>query len=227
MESAERPLSVEPWLVWEDLSFSWGGAVLFDAVSLTISARPCLWLMGSSGIGKSTFLRIAAGYQRPDRGRCLIFGQEVRGPGRDRVLSFQDHKLFPWMRVEDNIGFTLKLARWTEADIRSRIDRLLEAADLTNAARLWPRQLSGGMSQRVAVLRALAPRPRCILLDEPFSALDADNATRMMRLITAELEENRSTAVIASHNLTLMRDKSEPAIIFAHEKGRTQIRCAF
>ena len=216
-------MSADPWLVWNEVCFSRGRTPLFDRVSLSIGTASPLWLTGPSGIGKSTFLRIVAGYLRLDAGRCIVCGEAVTGPGVSRVLAFQDYKLYPWMRVEDNIGFALRLTGWAEKERLSRIAALLQAAGLSDAARLWPRELSGGMSQRVAVLRALAPRPRCLLLDEPFSALDADNAARMMSLIADELERNGSYAVIASHNPAFMRARNEPALVFSSSGHHTRI----
>ena len=131
-------------------------------------------LIGRSGSGKSTVLNIVAGFLRPERGRCLLAGAPVTGPGPDRCVVFQEDALFPWLTVRENIGFGLRGPAWPRAVIGREVDRFLALVGLGAYGDYLPRALSGGMKQRVALARALMAQPKLLLLDEPLSSLDKE-----------------------------------------------------
>ena len=156
------------------LTRSFAGLDAVNDVSLSVAAGQVMCLLGPSGCGKSTTLRMIAGVDRPDAGQILIDGQQVFGPGQNLPpeargvgLMFQDFALFPHLNVAANVGFGLSGDKTLRA---RRVDELLERVNLTGFGAQHPHQLSGGEQQRVALARALAPRPRVMLMDEPFSA---------------------------------------------------------
>jgi iron(III) transport system ATP-binding protein len=162
-----------------------------------------LALFGPSGCGKTTALRLVAGFEQPDRGRILLDGQPVAGPGanvppeRRRVgIVFQDYALFPHLTVAANVAFGLRRSANRDAEVEA----LLEQVGLGGMGARWPHQLSGGQQQRVALARALAPRPRVLLLDEPFSNLDATLRARMRVEVRAILAEASVTAIFVTHD---------------------------
>ncbi len=178
---------------------SFGGRRVVDDVSLAVSAGQVTCLLGPSGCGKSTTLRMIAGVDRADAGEVRLDGELVAGPGvhvppelRSVGLMFQDFALFPHLTVADNVGFGLRIDRPAKA---RRIEELLEKVDLSGFGRKHPHELSGGEQQRVALARALAPRPRVMLMDEPFSGLD-NRLRDGIRDRTLELLIEEGTAVL-------------------------------
>jgi iron(III) transport system ATP-binding protein len=173
-----------------------------DALSLRVSEGEILALLGPSGCGKTTTLRLIAGLEHPDEGTIALRGQIVAGPGRavppeERGVGivFQDYALFPHLTVGDNVAFGLpRPAR------RSRVDEVLDLVGLRDLAPRYPHELSGGQQQRVALARALAPAPALLLLDEPFSNLDADLRTQMRDEVERILRASRTTAVFVTHD---------------------------
>ena len=190
-----KPVETGPRVAVEHVTRRLGGRAVVDDVSLALQAGQVTCLLGPSGCGKTTTLRMIAGVDRPDRGRILIDGQDVtqsppeaRGVG----LMFQDFALFPHLTVAQNVGFGL------QGDARTRMKRvgeLLEKVDLSSFASKHPHELSGGEAQRVALIRALAPRPRVMLMDEPFSGLD-NRLRDGIRDATLALLKAEGTAVL-------------------------------
>jgi len=184
-----------PRLQAEGLTRRFGGRAVVDEVSLEVEAGQVTCLLGPSGCGKSTTLRMIAGVERPDWGRVVIDGVEVFGardvpPERRGVgLMFQDFALFPHLTVAGNIGFGLK------GDKTARVGELLEKVDLAGFGGKHPHELSGGEQQRVALARALAPRPRVMLMDEPFSGLD-NRLRDGIRDTTLDVLKAEGTAVL-------------------------------
>ncbi len=190
-------------LVTEGLSRAFGGQKVVDAVNLSVAPGQVTCLLGPSGCGKSTTLRMIAGVETPDAGRIVIDGTEVAGPGglvppeaRSVGLMFQDFALFPHLDVAANVGFGL---RGDKAARARRVGELLERVNLTGFGAKHPHQLSGGEQQRVALARALAPRPRVMLMDEPFSGLD-NRLRDGIRDTTLEiLKEEGAAVVLVTH----------------------------
>jgi iron(III) transport system ATP-binding protein len=179
----------------------YGDTIALDAFDLTVPAGTILGLLGPSGSGKTTALRVIAGFERPDTGSVAIDGTTVTGPGafvppeRRRVgMVFQDYALFPHLDVTANVGYGLR-----GRDPR-RVAEVLDLVGLTGVERRRPHELSGGEQQRVALARALAPRPRIVLLDEPFSNLDAARRETVRREVRTILVEARATAVFVTHD---------------------------
>jgi iron(III) transport system ATP-binding protein len=185
------------------LARRFGDVVAVDSVDLEVRPGEMLTVLGPSGCGKTTVLRLIAGLDTPDAGTIEIGGRRVAGggasvpPERRRVgMVFQDVALFPHLSVRDNIGYGLR----GDPDREVRIRELLELIDLPDAARRMPHQLSGGMQQRVAVARALAPRPDVVLLDEPFSSLDAALRTQLRGDVREILRAAGTAAVFVTHD---------------------------
>ena len=208
---------MSPRLQVQKLIRRFGGRTVVDDVSLSVEAGQVMCLLGPSGCGKSTTLRMIAGVERPDAGRVVIDGVEVFGAGRNVPpegrgvgLMFQDFALFPHLTVAGNVGFGLR------GDKSVRVEELLEKVGLSGFAAKHPHELSGGEQQRVALARALAPKPRVMLMDEPFSGLDnrlrdgiRDETLAVLKaegaavlLVTHEPDE----AMRMSDEIALMRD---------------------
>ncbi|HLJ27056.1 MAG TPA: ABC transporter ATP-binding protein [Candidatus Angelobacter sp.] len=158
-------------------------------------------LLGPSGCGKSTLLRMVAGLDRPDAGEILVNGQPVHGPGKDRGMVFQKYTSFPWLTVEENVGYGLKINGTPEAQCKETVGHLLKAVGLTEFAGVYPETLSGGMQQRVAIARTLALRPSVILMDEPFGALDAQTRSEMQQLLLQIWDETACTILFVTHDV--------------------------
>lgn len=209
----------------EDLSFSYDDAkgkehgiakkdairsqVLHD-INLIIPDGQFMCIIGHSGGGKSTLLRLLAGLSKPDAGSILIDGQPVTGPGLDRSIVFQNYSLFPWMRVKENVEFGIGQAnkeldrQLTRADIASIADEYLAKVGMADAHDKYPYQLSGGMQQRVAIARALAMDTEIILFDEPFGALDVRTRRTLQDLVSNlwNAGQHRKTVVFVTHDIS-------------------------
>jgi len=196
-----------PTLSIEELSRTFpgvrGGAPTraIEPTSLRVADRDFLCLLGPSGCGKSTLLRMVAGLDRPTTGRVLLDGEPVAGPGADRGMVFQSYTLFPWLTVEENIGFGLR-EQGVRAEERRRVaGHFIERVGLRGFERHYPRMLSGGMQQRTALARALANDPKVLLLDEPFGALDNQTRALMQELLLGIWEADRKTVLFVTNDI--------------------------
>lgn len=178
-----------------NLQKSYGGRVVLPGIDLTLRPGSVTALIGASGCGKSTLLRVVAGFVSPDAGEMLLEGVPCGGPGVDRVMVFQDDALFPWLGVAENVAFGLKNGGMPPALRRERVREMLALVGLEQWEQALPSTLSGGMRQRVALARALVLRPKLLLLDEPFAALDAITRSRMQGLL-AELQARTGVTVL-------------------------------
>ncbi|HVF63019.1 MAG TPA: ABC transporter ATP-binding protein [Casimicrobiaceae bacterium] len=174
-----------------------------DGVSYAIHDREFVSIIGPSGCGKTTMMNIVAGFMQPTSGTVLLDGKPIAGPGPDRGVIFQEYGVFPWLTVRENIAFGLKLAaNVTPASERdetvTRYMRLMGLADFADA---WPRMLSGGMRQRLALARAYAVRPQFLLMDEPFGALDAQTRSAMQDLLLGVLAAEGKTVMLITHSV--------------------------
>lgn len=158
-------------------------------------------LLGPSGCGKSTILRLIAGLDRPDSGRVLVDGNPVTGPGSDRGMVFQKYTSFPWLTVEANVAYGLKIKGTPDTEIAATVAHLVNAVGLNGFEKSYPDTLSGGMQQRVAIARTLAVRPRVVLMDEPFGALDAQTRSGMQNLLLRIWDESASTVLFVTHDV--------------------------
>lgn len=171
-------------------------------VSMEVAAGEVVCVVGPSGCGKSTLLDIIAGLTKPDAGRVLADGQPVTGPGRQRLVVFQEPSLFPWLDVFGNVMFGLRLCPELNKSERHEIaHRYLALVGLEKFERVHVHELSGGMKQRVALARALAPNPQVLLMDEPFGALDAMTREHLYDDVQRIWSDSRKTIVFVTHNM--------------------------
>src|SRR5712692_4299429 len=159
----------------EELAKRYGGAAVFERVSFTIERGEFVCIIGHSGCGKTTILNILAGLDRASDGVVIMDGREVAGPSLERGVVFQGHALMPWLSVMSNIAFAVKSRwpDWNHIQVQTHCQKFIDLVGLTGSEHKKPAQLSGGMKQRVGIARAFAIKPKMLLLDEPFGALDA------------------------------------------------------
>jgi len=170
-------------------------------IDLTIGVGEFLAVVGPSGCGKSTLLAMIAGLLAPDSGTIEMHGEPVTGPGEGRAVVFQDAALMPWLTVRHNVEYGMRAQRVPRADRRRRADEAIEMVHLSHVADRHPHELSGGMRQRVSIARALVLRPEVLLMDEPFSALDAQTRTILQDELQRIWLETRPAVVFVTHNL--------------------------
>jgi len=185
-------------------------------VNLKVEAGDFVCLVGPSGCGKSTFLRIVAGLESPDEGQILFDGHPVIETGPERIMVFQEGALFPWLKVQDNVEFGLKMAGIPKEERAKISHRYLDMMQLTKFADSYTFQLSTGMKQRVAIARALVMDPDVLLMDEPFAALDAQ--TRDLLLVEMQLiwEKTKKTILFVTHNVAEAAVLGTKVVIFSN-----------
>jgi NitT/TauT family transport system ATP-binding protein len=189
-------------------------------IDLELADNEFVSLVGTSGCGKSTLLGIVAGLQDFDEGELLVDGAPVTGPGLDRGVVFQTYTLLPWLTARRNVEFALKAAGLGRAACREVAAEHLELVKLTKFADAYPSQLSGGMQQRVAIARALSYRPKMLLMDEPFGALDALTRHQMQELLTRIWEEHRLTVLFVTHDVEEAVYMSDRIVVMSIGPGR-------
>ena len=172
-----------------------------EDVSIDIQDNNFVCIVGPSGCGKSTLLRMLAGLDFPSAGNIIVNDRKVTGPGPDRGMVFQTYTLFPWMNVEDNIKFGLKIKKLPKAEQQEIADRYLKIIGLEKFAKSYSKELSGGMKQRVAIARALANQPEVLLMDEPFGALDPHTKSMMQLLMREIWVKEHPTVVFITHDI--------------------------
>lgn len=175
--------------------------VAIENASIEILDNEFVSIVGPSGCGKSTLLRILAGLDHASRGIALVDDQSVENPGADRGMVFQSYTLFPWLTVEDNIRFGLKIKKMPKAKADEIVERYLAIIKLEEFRKSYPKELSGGMKQRVAIARALANSPTVLLMDEPFGALDSQTKSEMQLLMRQIWQEEKPTVVFITHDI--------------------------
>lgn len=174
-----------------------------DDVSYDINDGDFIAVIGPSGCGKTTMMSMLAGFQKPTSGKVLFDGSPVTGPGPERGVIFQEYGVFPWLTVKDNIAFGLKLkANHVPVAERDQIcEHYLALMGLSDFANSYPKHLSGGMRQRLAIARAYAVRPQFLLMDEPFGALDAQTRANMQNLLLKVLATEGKTVMLITHSV--------------------------
>jgi NitT/TauT family transport system ATP-binding protein len=197
-----------------------GPTVALDGFTLDVAGGEIVALIGPNGCGKSTFLRFAAGLLVPERGRITLDGREIREPD-DRIgLVFQEPRLLPWRSVARNITYPLELAGWPAPRRAARLGELLHAVGLEGAAALRPVPLAGGLRQRAAIARSLALSPDVLLLDEPFSSLDALTRERFNLELLRLQERTGTTIVIVTHSIPEAILVADRVIVMTPRPGR-------
>lgn len=200
--------------------FASGGreVAALEGVDLAVQPGEFLSIIGGSGCGKSTFLRIVAGLERHDAGEVTIGGASVGGPSLERGIMFQDSRLLPWLTVERNVAFALTRDR--PKDLSERVAAAIRLVGLAGFEKAYPHQLSGGMAQRVALARVLVNEPRVLLLDEPFGALDALTKIQMQQELLRIWEARRSTVILVTHDIDEAVYLGDRVAIMSHRPGR-------
>jgi NitT/TauT family transport system ATP-binding protein len=170
-------------------------------INMHVETGEFVSVVGASGSGKSTLLRLVAGLDFPTSGSITVDSQPVIGPGADRGLVFQKYTLYPWMSVQKNVEFGLKLSGINHQERRELASYYLKIVDLTKFAKSLPKELSGGMKQRVAIARALATKPKILLMDEPFGALDIQTKENMQQFLLEIWYKTDCTILMITHDV--------------------------
>ncbi len=178
-----------------------GNLVVLKDINMIIEQGEFICAVGASGSGKSTLLRQIAGLDTPSSGEVKIDGKVVRGPGPDRGMVFQHYTLYPWLTVQENTEFGLKLQGLSKQERREKASYYLTVVGLTKFAKSLPKQLSGGMKQRVAIARSLASEPKVLLMDEPFGALDIHTKESMHEFMLDLWQRTKITIFMITHDV--------------------------
>lgn len=189
-------------------------------VNLSVKEGEFICLIGPSGCGKSTLLNLIAGLDHPSKGRILAGGKPIRGAGPDRILMFQEPALFPWLTIQENVEFGLKIRGLSKADRVERAQAGLRLVGLADFARSYVHQLSGGMKQRAALARALVLDPELLLLDEPFAALDACSRDLLHQELLNIWERTAKTILFVTHNVPEALRLADRIVVFSARPGR-------
>lgn len=189
-----------------------------EEITLDVAPGEIVAIVGGSGCGKSTLLRAISGLDRPTRGLVHLDDEVITQPHEKIGIIFQEPRLLPWLTVAENIGFGI--AHLPPAERKERIARALDRVGLTDKADVWPRELSGGQAQRVAIARALVPRPEVLLLDEPFSALDAFTRTDLQDHLLDLWADSRPTLVLVTHDVEEAIALADRIIVMRPRPGR-------
>ena len=216
-----------PKLVLQDLSLKYkttGGEKLLalDKINLQVSAGEFLCIVGPSGCGKSTLLYLIAGLHEPSSGKVLMDGKVVERTGTDRIMIFQEHGLFPWLTVEENVEFGMKMKGVKKAQRRAQAHEYLKLVHLQEFGKSYIHQLSGGMRQRVAIARALATEPDVLLMDEPFAALDAQTRDLLHDELERIWAETGRTIVFVTHNVREAVRLGDRVAVLTFRPGRVK-----
>ena len=182
-----------------------------DDVSIDIQDNDFVCIVGPSGCGKSTLLRMLAGLDFPTKGEIVVNDTPVTGPGPDRGMVFQSYTLFPWMNVEDNIKFGLRIKKLPKDEQQRIADRYLDIIGLRKFAKSYPKELSGGEQQRVAIARAIVNEPAILLADEPTGNLDPTNSWEIMKLLE-EANDRGTTVLVVTHNTEIVHEMQKRVV---------------
>lgn len=197
----------DPVLAVSDVSFD------------VIESEVCV-LLGPSGCGKSTILHMMAGLTVPTAGNLMLDNREIHGPGRDRGMVFQGYTSFPWLTVTENIEYGMRLNNVPKNERMERVAYFIDRVNLSNFRDAYPKQLSGGMKQRVAIARMLANSPEVSLMDEPFGALDAETRWHMQELLLDIIDETKMTVVMVTHDIAEALFLADRIIFLSSHPGR-------
>jgi NitT/TauT family transport system ATP-binding protein len=189
-------------------------------IQLDVHPGEFVTVVGPSGCGKSTLLKLIAGFSPPSAGRILFQGDEVRGLNTRVGYVPQESKLFPWLTVEQNVGFGLDSKRYSRADRERQVSQFIKLAGLGGFEKYYPAQLSGGMSKRASIVRALAYEPPVILMDEPFGPLDAQTRMVLQDELLKIWEQKRQTIVFVTHDLVEAVALADHVVVMTHRPGK-------
>ncbi len=193
---------------------------VLDNIDFEIKQGEFIAIVGSSGCGKSTLLRLLVGLDRDFDGNIKAAGKEVIGVGLDRGIIFQEHRLFPWLTVRQNVGLGLASSKLSKSEKNNQISGHLDLVGLLNFADAYPHQLSGGMAQRVAIARGLVAKPSILLLDEPFGALDALTRRTMQDELLQIWQEEKLTTILVTHDVEEALFLADRVVVMDPRPGR-------
>ncbi|HXO35106.1 MAG TPA: ABC transporter ATP-binding protein [Candidatus Acidoferrales bacterium] len=193
-----------------------------DHINLQVHTGEFVCVVGPSGCGKSTLLHLIAGLQQPTYGQILVDGKPVQGPGTDRIMIFQEHGLFPWLTVGQNVEFGMKMKGVLTAERKEKTRYYLRLVHLAKFENSYIHQLSGGMRQRVAIARALATEPDVLLMDEPFAALDAQTRDLLHDELERIWNETGRTIIFVTHNVREAIRLGDRVVLLTFRPGRVK-----
>ncbi|HWW62963.1 MAG TPA: ABC transporter ATP-binding protein [Thermoanaerobaculia bacterium] len=207
-------------VLFRNITKSFGATNVLDDISLDVREGEFVCILGPSGCGKSTLLNIVGGFVQPNRGTVTIDGEPVTGPDPRRIFVFQERGVFPWLTVEQNVGFGLFRLKHGERD--ERIAHYIALVGLRGFEKSYPRELSGGMKQRLEVARALAVNPDVLYLDEPFGALDSITRLQMRRELLRIWHAERKTILFVTHDIEESVQLADRVVVLSARPGRVQ-----
>ena len=199
-----------------------GEVIALNGVNMDIYENEFMCVVGPSGCGKSTLLNNIGGLDTPTSGRILVDGKEVDGPSPERGIVFQQYALFPWLTVEKNVQFGLKLQGKSKEECEELAQKYLKMVQLEQFAKSYPKELSGGMKQRVAIARAYAVNPKVLLMDEPFGALDAQTRTQLQSELLETWESEQKTCFFITHDVDEAIILAQRVVIMCARPGRVK-----
>lgn len=199
-----------------------GTLLALKDINMHVETGEFVCAVGASGSGKSTLLRLVAGLDMPTSGSITVDGTEVTGPGSDRGMVFQKYTLYPWMTVQRNVEFGLKLQGMPPKQRKEQASEYLDVVGLTTFANALPKELSGGMKQRVAIARALACQPKILLMDEPFGALDVQTKEAMQLFLLDLWQRTHCTILMITHDVEEAVFLSERIYVLTARPGTIQ-----
>lgn len=191
--------------------------LVLSHINVHVAPGEFITVIGPSGCGKSTLLKIVAGLESRDAGTLLLSDKPITGPSQNKGVIFQEHRLFPWQTVEQNIAADLSLKK---SDVRQKVDAMIELVRLQGFEKAYPKQISGGMAQRVAIARTLLRNPQVLLLDEPFGALDAFTRTHMQEALLDIWQINQTTMLLVTHDIDEAVFLSNRIVVMDAQPGR-------
>jgi sulfonate transport system ATP-binding protein len=193
-------------------------------INLEVAAGSFTSIVGASGCGKSTLLRLILGLDSDYSGEILLDGKPISGPGLERGIVFQEHRLFPWLTVEQNVALGLTSSTWSDAAKREAVREQIALVGLGGFESAYPHQLSGGMSQRAAIARALANKPKILLLDEPLGALDALTRLHLQNELQRLWQAEGVTMILVTHDIEEAVFLGQQVLVMAERPGRIKRR---
>ena len=193
---------------------------VLENINLDIKEGEFVSLLGPSGCGKTTLLTIIGGFQSCEEGQVLFNNIVVDRTGIDRAFVFQNYSLFPWKTVKANVEFPMKQQKLSKEEREKKLEELLEISDLKGKEKMYPHQLSGGMKQRVAVIRALACNPEVLLMDEPLGAVDFQMRQNLQEQLENIWIKNKITAIMVTHDVDEAVYMSDRVVVMSRDKGR-------
>jgi NitT/TauT family transport system ATP-binding protein len=229
---AARPIKLSVCDVSKSFDLTRGATVqAISRVSFDVLENELCVLLGPSGCGKSTVLRMVAGLEEPTDGIILLDGAEIRGPARDRGMVFQSYTSFPWLTVRQNVEYGMRVNGVPARERRDRVAHFIDLVQLTPFCDAYPKQLSGGMKQRVAIARTLANDSAILLMDEPFGALDAETRWQMQELLLKIIESSKTTVLLVTHDIEEAIFLADRIVFMKRSPGRirenivTEFKC--